>query len=72
MKKQRRILVDVEIDKLTNSIENSVSGDIFDTDVFQLFAGDGKQVNKSDWQFNWHEQVKLKDRATYKLVIRGT
>jgi len=70
VKKQQQILVDIEIDKLTNSIENSVSGDIFDTDVFQLFSRDSKQINKSDWLFKWHEQVKLKDRETYKLVIR--
>ena len=70
MKKQRQILVDIEIDKLTNSIENAISGDIFDTEVFQLFAKDGKQINKPEWQFKWYEQVKLKDRETYKLVIR--
>lgn len=54
---------------MTNSIENTVSGDIFDTQFFQLFAKDSKQINKIDWQFKWAEQVKLKDRETYKLVI---
>ncbi len=70
MKKQPQIFVDIEIDKLSNSIENTVSGDVFGTDVFQFFAKDGKQIIKPDWQFKWHEQVKLKDRETYKLVIR--
>lgn len=70
MKKQKRILVDIEIDKLTNSIENVISGDVFDTDVFQLFAKDGKQINKADWLFKWKEQVKLTDREIYKLVIK--
>lgn len=70
MKKQKKILVDIEIDKLTNSIENAVSGDVFDTDIFQLFAKAGKQINKADWLFKWHEQVKLTDRETYKLVIK--
>lgn len=63
-------MVDIEIDKLTNSIENIVSGDIFDTDIFQLFSKDGKQINKTDWQFKWQEQLKLTDRETYKLVIK--
>lgn len=70
MKKQKQILVDIEIDKLTNSIENAVSGDVFDTEVFQLFATDSKQINKADWQFKWQEQVNLTDRETYKLVIK--
>jgi hypothetical protein len=70
VKKQRQILVDIEIDKLTNSIENTVSGDVFDTDVFQLFTKDSKQINETDWQFKWNVQVKRKDRETYKLVIK--
>lgn len=71
MRKEKKILVDIEIDKLTNSIENVVSGDIFDTDVIQLFKKDTKQINKIDWQFNWQEQLKLTDREVYKLVIKN-
>jgi hypothetical protein len=70
VKKQGTILVDIEIDKLTNSIENSVSGDVFDTDIFQLFPKDIKLIKSTDWQFNWQEQIKLNDRETYKLVIK--
>lgn len=71
MKKQRKIqLVDVEIDKLTNSIENSVSGDVFDTGIFQLFAKDSKQIKQADWQFKWQEQFQFPGRETYKLVIK--
>ena len=70
MKKLKKILVDIEIDKLTNSIENIVSGDIFDTDIFQLFSKDNKQITNADWQFNWQEQLKLTNRETYKLVIK--
>ncbi len=64
-------MVDVEIDKLTNSIENTISGDVFDTEIFQLFAKDYRQIISKDWQFNWKEQIKQIDRETYKLVIRG-
>ncbi len=70
MKKERKILVEIEIDKLTNSIENVVSGDIFDTEVIQLFSKDTKQISKSNWQFNWQGQLKLVDREVYKLVIK--
>jgi glycine cleavage system H lipoate-binding protein len=68
--KEKKILVSIEIDKLTNSIENVVSGDVFDTDVIQLFSKDTRQINKPDWQFNWHGQLKLADREVYKLVIK--
>lgn len=72
MKRTKKILVDIEIDKLTNSIENTISGDVFDTDIFQLYSNDIKQINKAVWQFNWQEQLKLNDRETYKLVIRNS
>ena len=52
MKKEKIILLEIEIDKLTNSIENIVSGDIFDTEFIQLFSKDTRQINKADWQFN--------------------
>jgi hypothetical protein len=70
VKAPKKILVDIEIDQLTNSIENTVSGDVFDTDIFQLHKKDFKQINKAVWQFNWQEQLQLNDRETYKLVIR--
>ena len=71
MKVPKKVLVDIEIDKLTNSIENTVSGDVFDTEIFQLYSKDIKQINRAIWQFNWQEQLKLNDRETYKLVIRN-
>ena len=71
MKRPEKILVDIEIDKLTNSIENSASGDVFDTDIFRLYSKDIKQINKAVWQFNWQEQLNLNNRETYKLVIRN-
>ena len=70
MKTAKQTLVDIEIDKLTNSIENTVSGDVFSTEVFQLFAKDGKQIKKSDWLFNWQEHLSNLERQTYKLVIK--
>jgi hypothetical protein len=68
--RQQRILVDIEIDKLTNSIENRISGDVFDTEIFRLVGKDSKQIIKTDWLFNWQEQIKFSDRETYKLTIK--
>ena len=64
------MLIDIEIDKLCNSIENTISGDVFDTGVVQMFAKDIRQIKKADWLFNWQEQIKLNGRATYKLMIK--
>ena len=72
MRKKKPILVDIEIDRLTNSIENTVSGDVFDTEIFQLFVKDSKQIIKRGWIFKWLEQLKLTDREIYKLVIKDS
>ncbi len=71
MKKARKIYVDIEIDKLTNSIENVVSGDIFDTEMISLTIKETKEIKKPDWLFDWKQQLKLTDRETYKLVIQN-
>ena len=36
MKKSEEIQIDFEIDKLTNSIENAISGEVFDTHISQI------------------------------------
>lgn len=64
-------LIEIEIDKLTNSIENSVSGDVFDTEIQRIFPGTNKTITRSHWQFNWAEQIKISEREVYKLVIKG-
>ena len=43
--------LDFEIDKLTNSIENAISGEVFDTTIVRLYPADGRQIKKSDWVF---------------------
>jgi hypothetical protein len=62
-------LFDLEIDKLTRSIENAISGDSFKTEVLELSLGDIRKLNKVDWLFEWKAEAKSKDRKVYKLVI---
>ena len=64
--KKREIELDFEIDKLTNSIENSISGEVFDTLVSQV--ADIKQVKKIEWAFNWQSEIKDKSKAVFKLT----
>ena len=43
--------IDIEIDKITNSIENTISGDSFDTDVHPISKDEIKQIKKiNGWQ----------------------
>jgi hypothetical protein len=66
MKKRRQ--VNIIIDKLTNSIENITTKEIFDTDIFKLTELDLKQINPKDWQFNWAKEIKDKTKFVYKLT----
>ncbi len=64
--------IGIEIDKLTNSIVNTVSGDSFPTDIHPIKKADLKITTKSNgWLFNWANEWKLKDRQVFKLTIRN-
>jgi hypothetical protein len=64
--------IDVEIDKLTNSIENIITGDSFQTDVTLVDKDDIKSItNKNGWLFDWKNEYKQPDRDVYKLTIIG-
>ena len=69
MKKQKKSYIDIEIDKLTNSIENAVTGETFDTAITRLKETDIKQVKKKDWVFDWRKEIKDKTKETYKITI---
>lgn len=47
MKKQNEIGLDFEVDKLTNSIENVITGDSFTTEVSLLLKDELKFITKS-------------------------
>jgi len=64
--------IDIEIDKLTNSIENVITGDSFQTDVSMIDQIDLKSITKKNgWLFNWQTEYKQPDRDVYKLTIIG-
>lgn len=68
MKKQRNIGLDFIIDKLTNSIENSLTGEVFDTEIVRLTTADTKQIKKTDWQFDWIKELKDKTKEVFKMT----
>ncbi len=58
------------VDKLTNSIENVVTGDSFATEVSFLQKADLKMVSKSKgWQFDWKVEFSDPVKEVYKLTI---
>jgi hypothetical protein len=70
VKKQKKIGLDFEIDKLTNSIENVVTGDSFSTDVSLVDIQELKGITKkSKWMFDWKFEFKQPERDVYKLTI---
>ena len=70
MKKTTKYHNDFIIDRLTNSITNSISGDSFPTEVSLLSKEDLKKVQKKNgWFFNWKVEHNLPDREVYKLTI---
>lgn len=70
MKKRRKIHLDFFIDTLTNSIQNTVSGDSFPTDITLISSAELKTVSiKNGWQFDWKLECKQPERDVYKLTI---
>jgi len=70
VKNKEEIGLDFIIDKLTNSIENVLTGDSFATDISILKSSDLKTVSKKNkWLFNWKEEFALPERDVYKLTI---
>ena len=70
VKKHKETGLDFEVDKLTNSIENIITGDSFATDVSIMTSKDLKEITKkNNWTFNWREECIQPERDVYKLTI---
>ena len=70
MAKSNSYLLDFEIDKLTDSILNRISGDSFRTEIALLTKSDLKSISKQQgWLFDWKYEFIQLDREIYKLTI---
>jgi hypothetical protein len=62
--------LDFVVDKLTNSIENVVTGDCFQTEIIVVSSADLKiSTKKNGWQFDWKYEYKQPERDVFKLAI---
>lgn len=67
---KKPVHLDFVIDKLTNSILNTISGDSFATEVLRLTKADLKQTTKKNgWNFNWKAELLNNTREVFKLTI---
>lgn len=62
-----KTLLDFEIDKLTNSIENTLTGEVFETEIVRIASNEQKLIKKSDWLFDWRLEIKNPRREVFKL-----
>jgi hypothetical protein len=50
--------IGIQIDSLTNSIVNTISGDSFETEILTVTKEDLKGVTrKGGWNFNWNAEI---------------
>lgn len=64
----RKKEIDIEVDLLTNSIENSVTGEVFDTHVVRIIKSDKKDLKPAEWLFDWNIELDFENREIYKLT----
>ena len=70
MNQTEKIELDFVIDKLTNSIQNTISGDSFPTEVGRFTIKDSLQTTKKNgWNFNWKSELNNDLNEVYKLTI---
>ncbi|MDP2059323.1 MAG: hypothetical protein Q8J97_06275 [Flavobacteriaceae bacterium] len=70
MNQTKKIELDFVIDKLTNSIQNTISGDSFPTEVGRFTIKDSLQTTKKNgWNFNWKAELNNDLNEVYKLTI---
>ena len=61
----RKKHIDIEIDKLTNSIENVITGEVFQTEFSEVTS---KEIKKKEWLFDWHKELKEKNCQVFKMT----
>jgi len=70
MEDSKKIKQGFIIDRLTDSILNTVSGDSFQTEVIRLSKSDLKRITKNKgWNFNWKQEFDEIKKEVYKLTI---
>ncbi|MEX0811872.1 MAG: hypothetical protein WD048_06625 [Chitinophagales bacterium] len=60
------------VDRLTDSVLNTISGDSFQTDISTLKKSDlGNITKRKGWKFNWKSEFDDMTKEVYKLTIEN-
>jgi len=62
--------LDFEVDKLTNSIENTLTGESVETEVIRLGSEDATILSNLEWQFDWHKEFQKPRREVHALAAK--
>jgi hypothetical protein len=71
MKSERPRRLDFKVDKLTNSIENTLTGENVETDIVMLRPKDTAILHKLNWQFDWYKEFLESARKVHALITKG-
>ncbi len=63
-------LINIEVDKLTNSIENRITGDSFNTQVLPVNKDEVEKL-KTGWSFDWLLEFQSQTSKVYKLIVEN-
>jgi hypothetical protein len=68
-KRPRRL--DFIVDKLTNSIENTLTGESVETEIVRLQQQDAAILRKLKWQFDWYKEFHEPNTEIHALIAKG-
>lgn len=68
MANHRKKGLSVEIDKLTNSIENAYTGEVFDTEITLIEKYNINEIKNTEWVFNWKKEFNDTSKEIFKLT----
>ena len=63
-------MIDIVIDRLTNSIRNTISGDQFNTEIIQVIVNE-KRISKKDWVFNWNQEIQDAKKKDINWLLKA-
>jgi hypothetical protein len=64
---RKKSYINVEIDQLTNSIINAISGDVFETE-FHIVTK--REIDHKQWLFDWKYEIADKKNEVFKMTIK--
>lgn len=62
--------IDIIVDKLTNSIEHRITGEVVHTTLLSVNSFELATLRKEDWLFDWSEEIRDSRKQVFKLCVR--